>query len=164
MRRETRDGLRHKTMRLWWLCAIPLLVSCLMSHVTHGAAPRPRQQPRSRIVVVKAVTAVPVSERAYAASLAEGTVGILARNGVKADLVADGALEVLDWTMSCRVAGRGLEERVWEAIASVVGACRVRATWRRTAKNAPVADLFDRLGFGVTAAEEGEKRSEQVLG
>ena len=78
--------------------------------------------------------------------------------------VADGALEVLDWTMSCRVAGRGLEERVWEAIASVVGACRVRATWRRTAKNAPVADLFDRLGFGVTAAEEGEKRYEQVLG
>ena len=80
-------------MRLWWLCALPLLVSCLMSHVTHGAAPRPRPQPRSRIVVVKAVTAVPVSERAYAASLAEGTVGILARNGVKADLVADGALD-----------------------------------------------------------------------
>ena len=78
--------------------------------------------------------------------------------------VADGALEVLDWTMSCRVAGRGLEERVWEAIAGMVGACRVRATWRRTAKNAPVADLFDRLGFRVTAAEEGEKRYEQVLG
>ena len=77
---------------------------------------------------------------------------------------ADGALEVLDWTMSCRVAGRGLEERAWVMIADAIGACRVRATWRRTAKNAPVADLFERLGFSVVAAEEGEKRYEQVLG
>ena len=75
-----------------------------------------------------------------------------------------GGLDVVDWTMSCRVAGRGLEERVWEAIAGAVGACRVRATWRRTAKNAPVADLFERLGFRIVAAEEGEKRYEQVLG
>ena len=57
----------------------------------YGAAPRP--QPRSRIVVVKAVTAVPASERTYAASLADGTARILAQNGVKADLVADGALD-----------------------------------------------------------------------
>ena len=57
----------------------------------YGAAPRP--QPRSRIVVVKAVIAVPASERTYAASLADGTARILAQNGVKADLVADGALD-----------------------------------------------------------------------
>ena len=62
-----------------------------MFSVVCGAVPRP--QPRSRIVVVKAVTAVPVVERAYAASLADGTLRILAQNGVKADLVADGALE-----------------------------------------------------------------------
>ena len=73
-----------------------LLVSMgAMCSIVCGAAPRPRPQPqpRSRIVVVKAVTAVPVPERAYAASLAEGTADILARNGVKADLVADGALD-----------------------------------------------------------------------
>ena len=68
-----------------------------MSHVAFGAAPRSRPrlqpQPRSRIVVVKAVTAVPASERTYAASLADGTARILAQNGVKADLVADGALD-----------------------------------------------------------------------
>ena len=75
-----------------------------------------------------------------------------------------GGMDVVDWTMSCRVAGRGLEERAWKAIADAVGACRVRATWRRTAKNAPVADLFERLGFMVVAADEEEKRYEQVLG
>ena len=76
----------------------------------------------------------------------------------------DGWLEVADWTMSCRVAGRGLEERAWAEIAAALGACRVRATWRRTAKNAPVADLFDRLGFRVVAADGNERRYEQVLG
>ena len=97
MRRETGDELRHETMRRWWLCAIPLLVSCLVSHVTYGsplaAGARPRPQPRPRVVVVKAVTAVPASERAYAASLADGTLRLLTQNGVKADLVADGALD-----------------------------------------------------------------------
>ena len=57
----------------------------------YGAAPRP--QPRSRIAVVKAVTAVPAAERAYAASLADSTLRILTQNGVKADLVADSALD-----------------------------------------------------------------------
>ena len=59
----------------------------------YGAAPRP--QPRSRIVVVKAFYAVPASERAYAASLADGTASILSRNGVRVDLVADGALDAV---------------------------------------------------------------------
>ena len=48
---------------------------------------------RSRIAVVKAEVAVPASERAYAASLADGTARILARNGVKADLVSDAYLD-----------------------------------------------------------------------
>ena len=58
-----------------------------------GAAPRPQPQPRARIAVVKAFYAVPAAERAYAASLADDTRRILAQNGVKADLVADGALD-----------------------------------------------------------------------
>ena len=77
---------------------------------------------------------------------------------------AGDGLEIEDWTMSCRVAGRGLEERVWAEIAGRLGPCRVLASWRRTAKNAPVGDLFERLGFRVLSAEEGEKRYEQVLG
>lgn len=58
--------------------------------------------------------------------------------------------EIVDFTMSCRVAGRGLETRAWAAIAHDLrtqGVVRVRARWRRTAKNTPVADLFERLGF-----------------
>ena len=62
-----------------------------LCHVVCGAAPRP--QPRSRIAVVQAVAAVPASERTYAASLADGTLRILTQNGVKADLVSDGALD-----------------------------------------------------------------------
>ena len=59
--------------------------------------------------------------------------------------------EVVDFTMSCRVAGRGLEERMWAEIAKALAASGVRelrATWKASGKNAPVADLFDRLGFG----------------
>lgn len=77
---------------------------------------------------------------------------------------AAGGLDVIDWTMSCRVAGRGMEERVWSEIEGRVGPCRVSATWRRTAKNAPVADLFERLGFAVASETEGEKVYEKILG
>ncbi len=77
---------------------------------------------------------------------------------------AGGGWEIVDWTMSCRVAGRGLEERAWAEIAAAIGRCRVRATWRRTARNAPVEGLFERLGFSVVATEETERRYEQVLG
>lgn len=58
-----------------------------------GASPKPPSRTRPRIAVVKAVYAVPKSERAYAASLADGTARILAKNGVKADLVEDGSLD-----------------------------------------------------------------------
>ena len=76
----------------------------------------------------------------------------------------EGGFAVRDWTMSCRVAGRGLEERVWREIEGRIGPGRVFATWRRTAKNAPVADLFERLGFVVVSADDKEKRYEKVLG
>lgn len=75
-----------------------------------------------------------------------------------------GGLEIADWTMSCRVAGRGLEERAWAEIAAAIGPCRVSAMWRKTKKNAPVRDLFDRLGFVVVLADEEERRYEQILG
>ena len=75
-----------------------------------------------------------------------------------------GGFEIVDWTMSCRVAGRGLEERAWAEIAGCLGPCTVSATWRRTAKNAPVADLFDRLGFTIASEGDGERKYGKVLG
>ena len=75
-----------------------------------------------------------------------------------------GGFEIVDWTMSCRVAGRGLEERAWAEIAGRLGPCTVSATWRRTAKNAPVADLFDRLGFTIASEGDGERKYGKVLG
>ena len=80
-------------------------------------------------------------------------------------IVRDG--EVLDFTMSCRVAGRGLEERAWAEIVRdlrVRGVRTVRAAWRRTAKNAPVETLFERLGLSLAARDEGGKRYVLALG
>ena len=77
---------------------------------------------------------------------------------------SDGGFEIVDWTMSCRVAGRGLEERVWAEIAARLGSCKVAATWRRTEKNAPVSGLFERLGFAVVSETEGEKKYGQSIG
>ena len=76
-------------------------------------------------------------------------------------VVADG--EIRDFTMSCRVAGRGLEERAWTEIwrgLRARGVRTIRAAWRRTAKNAPVRELFERLGFSVVARTEDETRYE----
>lgn len=75
--------------------------------------------------------------------------------------------EVVDFVMSCRVAGRGIEERFWSAIESELvarGCARILAAWRRTAKNAPVENLFERLGFKVIGESEEEKRYERILG
>ena len=74
--------------------------------------------------------------------------------------------EIVDFTMSCRVAGRGLETRAWAEMARDLraqGVGRVRARWRRTAKNAPVADLFDRLGFDCVADGPDERRFSRDL-
>ena len=75
--------------------------------------------------------------------------------------------EIVDWVMSCRVMGRGVEDRVAqevERIAKGHGLARLRAGWRDSGKNAPVMELFDRLGFVLTGSEEGERRYERVLG
>ena len=58
--------------------------------------------------------------------------------------------EIVDWVMSCRVMNRTLEvavENVVESALAARGVGTLRARWRRTAKNAPVAELFDGLGF-----------------
>ena len=73
--------------------------------------------------------------------------------GLVAFVIVQGG-DVLDFTMSCRVAGRGLEVRAWAEILRDLrarGAGELRAAWRRTPKNAPVETLFERLGFTLAA-------------
>ena len=75
--------------------------------------------------------------------------------------------DVLDFTMSCRVAGRGLAERLWAKVADDLrarGLRDLRATWRRTAKNAPVERLFERLGFACEAQTADVKTYRARLG
>lgn len=70
---------------------LPVLV--VMGGLSIAAKPAPKAVPRAKIVVVKSVAACKVSERGYAALLADRTARWLSSGGVKADLVADGALD-----------------------------------------------------------------------
>jgi len=68
-------------------------------------------------------------------------------------LGTSGEAQVSDWVMSCRVTGRGIEERFEEALERILAKQGVReltAEWRDSGRNAPVRDLFDRLGFERT--------------
>ena len=74
---------------------------------------------------------------------------------------------IVDWVMSCRVMGRGIEEKVEaevERLAAARGVRTLSATWRDSGKNAPAKDLFERFGFGLVGETEGEKRYERILG
>ncbi len=75
----------------------------------------------------------------------------------------DGAHEasLVEWVMSCRVTGRGIEERFEEELERILmkqGVREVTATWKASGKNAPVRDLFDRLGFKRITETEEERR------
>ena len=69
--------------------------------------------------------------------------------------------EIDTFLMSCRVMGRSAE---FEMISQIVPMLRnkgiksVNAKYIKTAKNAPVVELFDRLGFDVVSAEEESKK------
>ena len=55
--------------------------------------------------------------------------------------------------MSCRVIGRGVETAIWSQIASNAsrsGCATLRATFIPSAKNAQVADFYERLGLALT--------------
>lgn len=55
--------------------------------------------------------------------------------------------------MSCRVIGRGIEFALWPQLladARARGCSRLRAHWRRSAKNDQVRDFYDRLGLTPT--------------
>ena len=73
-------------------------------------------------------------------------------------VVKDGA--ILDWVMSCRVMGRGIEERVEaevERLVAAQGVTQLGAKWRASGRNVPVKELFERFGFSLVGESEGEK-------
>ena len=75
--------------------------------------------------------------------------------------------EIADWVMSCRVMNRRIEftvQRELEQILVARGVKVLRATWKRTLKNAPVKDLFEKFGFKLVKETEKEKQYERVLG
>lgn len=90
-----------------------------------------------------------------------GLVGFVRVTGVGA-----GACEITDFVLSCRAMNRRVEFSVCDWIFEALrkrGVEELRATWRRTAKNAPVRDLFEKLGFAVVRAEAEEKRYAKIL-
>jgi len=75
----------------------------------------------------------------------------------------DGAVaHVENFLMSCRVIGRGVETGIWSRIvadAVARGCIELRAEFVPSAKNAQVADFYDRLGLPLLAeTSEGVRR------
>ena len=68
--------------------------------------------------------------------------------------------EIVDWVMSCRVMNKRLEFAVEDEVERLLarrGVRTLKAVWRKTPKNAPVADLFDRFGFAAVGADAEAK-------
>lgn len=68
--------------------------------------------------------------------------------------------------MSCRVIGRGVEFTPWARVvrdASARGCTRIEASFHATAKNAQVADFFDRLGLRRVEEANGTRRYRSAL-
>lgn len=87
-----------------------------------------------------------------------GDLGLVAFAHARID--GDSA-EIEDWVMSCRAMNRRIEFALEEGLESLLADRGVRtldAAWRRTAKNAPSRDLFDRLGFAVVESSADEIR------
>jgi predicted enzyme involved in methoxymalonyl-ACP biosynthesis len=60
---------------------------------------------------------------------------------------------VENFLMSCRVIGRGVEMGIWSRIVADAmqrGCIELRAKYIPSAKNAQVADFYDRLGIPMT--------------
>jgi len=81
--------------------------------------------------------------------------------GVAVVRYAGGAAHVEAFLMSCRVIGRGVENAIWGHIAAraaLDGCARLEAEYRPTAKNAQVADFYDRLGLTLIEDLDGTRR------
>ena len=89
-------------------------------------------------------------------------------NGLISVLILKGYdknIEIDTFLMSCRVMGRKLEDIILNEICSFYKDKTEKLTARyiSTAKNAPVKDLYERLGFYVIFENEKEKKYEKIL-
>ena len=77
-------------------------------------------------------------------------------------ILKEGQAEVLidTFLMSCRVMGRKLEDVIINEMISKYTGKKVIGEFIPTAKNAPVKELYDRLGFDMVADEDGHKTYE----
>ena len=74
--------------------------------------------------------------------------------------------EIVDWVMSCRVMSKRLEFAVEDEVERLLiarGVRTLRAVWRKTDRNEPVAELFDRMGFRRTGETASGRAYEIVL-
>ena len=74
--------------------------------------------------------------------------------------------EIVDWVMSCRTMGRGIEERVEAEVERLIaarGVTQIVAKWRASGRNAPVKELFERFGFKLESESESEKHYSKIL-
>ena len=73
---------------------------------------------------------------------------------------------ITDFVMSCRAMSRRIEftiEKELERRLAALGVREIAAAWKRTAKNAPVENLFDAFGYEVVSSGPDEKRYRLML-
>lgn len=78
----------------------------------------------------------------------------------------DPEMEIDTWLMSCRILGRGVEDAMLSVVANRVresGAGRLVGTYRPTAKNDMVRELFPRLGFEPRSRDQKSGETSWVL-
>ncbi len=83
-----------------------------------------------------------------------GLISVIILKENKAEVVIDTFL------MSCRVMGRRLEYIILNELASKYNGKRLIGEFIPTAKNTPVKDMYDRLGFEIMSDEDGHKMYE----
>ena len=82
-----------------------------------------------------------------------GDLGLVAF--VHATIDGDAA-EIIDWVMSCRAMNRRIEFTMEDEVERALALCgvnKISATWKRTAKNNPVENLFDSFGFELVESK-----------
>lgn len=75
----------------------------------------------------------------------------------------DESAELDTFLMSCRVMGRSVENEIMARVKKLLETKLVkvvRAAYIKSAKNVPVVDLFERLGFSLISEENGNKKYE----
>ena len=82
-------------------------------------------------------------------------------------VMVDGdAAEIVDWVMSCRAMNRRIEFAMEGEVERALVSCGVKkfsATWKRTAKNNPVENLFDSFGFELVESTPELRRYKRLI-